>query len=811
MAKEEIPKKKDEIVNEDIVSEMEKSYLDYSMSVITQRALPDVRDGLKPVQRRILYAMNGMGLRSTAKTRKSAAITGEVLGKYHPHGNVAVYEAMAKQAQEFITRYPLIIGQGNFGSIDGDSPAAERYTEAKLSKYAEEILDSIDKETVRFKPNYENTLEEPEVLPSKNPNLLLNGTFGIAVGMATSIPPHNLIEVVDAAKALIDNESLTSEDLCEFVKGPDFPLGAKIYNKKHIVDAYKTGRGGVVVRGDLEVVEEKNKTIMVITSIPYRVNKAELISKIGELARDKKIEGIRDLRDESTRDIRIVIELKSTAQPSKIENYLYKYTQLESSFNYNMVALVDGVPKTLSLHEMLYEFVKFRREVTVNRLNYELRKAQERQHILFGLSKALDHIDEVVQLIKKSKATDEARANLMKKFKLSEIQANAILEMRLQKLSGLERKKINDELDEITKTIKRIESILKDKKKIDVLIKGELDDIREKYGDARRTKVITKEIGDINIEDIIAEKEGIIMITEGGYIKRTGFEEYRKQRRGGVGTKGAELKEDEFTTMAVSASTHDELFFFTDKGKVYKIKTHEIPEGKRTSKGKSIMNFLALSADENITSIIPVTKNNKKDSFLFITQNGIVKKITLDNFQNIRKTGIIALTFDKSDRLITTLLVDSKSDTLLITKKGKSIRFKASSLRAMGRTAKGVKGIKLVKDDYIVKGLVIDEDKDACVLTLTENGFGKRTETKSFKVQNRGGGGIKVAMLTDKTGDIVGAHLVVGEKDSIITMSKKGQMLNTSVSEIPKRQRQTQGVKVMNLKNNDILTSSTLV
>lgn len=810
MAKDNEPKTT--ILTKDITEEMKSAYLDYAMSVITARALPDVRDGLKPVQRRILYAMSGMGLRSSAKTRKSAAIVGEVLGKYHPHGNMAVYEAMVKLGQEFTTRYPLIIGQGNFGSVDGDPPAAERYTEAKMSVYAEKMLEDIEKETVAFVPNYENTLNEPVVLPAICPNLLLNGTLGIAVGMATDIPPHNLNEVCDATMHLIENPQATTSDLLKFIKGPDFPLGAVAYDKKAIAQAYATGRGGVTVRGEVEVVEEAKKSALIITSIPYRVNKSRLIEKIGDLVREKKIEGVKDLRDESTDDIRIVIELKPSAQPHRIKNTLFKHTQLEEKYHYNLVCLHAGVPQTVTLHQMLQAFIEHRREIVRRAITFDLEKARARGHILEGLKKALDHIDKIIALIKKSKEVTDARAALMKTFKFSEVQSNAILEMRLQKLAGLERKKVEDELADVKKLIKHLESILKSAKKIDGEIITSLNEIKKLFGDERRTKIVATEKEEIEDEDLIPEKQNLILVTEDGYIKRTLHDEYKRQKRGGVGTKGAELKAEDVTTISMTASSHDTLLLFTDKEKIYRLKAHEIPEGKRTTKGRAIVNFVSMDADERVTSIVPVDKNLEKDGFLFfVTKLGTIKKVKIDQFEKIRKSGMIAITLEKGDELVGTMLCDDKDDIIIATAQGKGIRFESKSIRASGRTAKGVRGIRLAKDDYVVGVLVIRDDlkKIAKLLTITEKGMGKQTEITAFPIRGRGGSGIKVASINDKTGRLVGVHLIYEEDGEIITMSKKGQMVRMSTKEIPVRGRGTQGVSVMKLKGGDVLTSST--
>ena len=803
--------KEDNIHNEDIVTEMRRAYLDYAMSVITARALPDARDGLKPVARRILYAMFGMGLRSNAKTRKSAAVVGEVLGKYHPHGNTAVYESMAKVVQDFTTRYPLVIGQGNFGSVDGDSPAAERYTEAKLSPYAEEMLRDIEKNTVEFKPNYENTLQEPEVLPATPPNLLLNGTLGIAVGMASDIPPHNLNEIVDAAKHLIENKDATTADLLQFIQGPDFPLGAIAYDKKAIANAYATGKGKVVVRGESEIVDGKKGSQIIITSIPYRVNKAEMLKKIGALVQEKKIEGIKDIRDESTKDIRVVLDLKSTAQPLRVQNMLYKHTQLEDPFHYNMVALVDGVPRQVNIHELLTVYINHRREVVEKRTRFDLENAKNREHILLGLKKAQDNIDAVIKTIKDSKDTADARAQLMKKFKLSEIQANAILGITLGKLAKLERKKIEEELKDIQKLISSLEAILKSAKKIDAEVVKGLDEVQKKFGDERRTKIVKGTVGNIELEDLIPQKECVVMITEGGYIKRSCVDEYRAQKRGGVGTKGAELKQEDFTTISNSASTHDSLLFFTNKGKIYQLKTYDIPEGKRTAKGRALVNFLSLTGDEKVTSIVPVTAEIEKTGYIFfVTRHGTIKKVELKQFSNIRKTGIIAVSLEKDDQLVSTFVINKGDTVFMATKKGKSIHFASNEVKSVGRSARGVRGIKLGDDDEVVSAMGISKEaKDPNILSISSKGYGKQTALKSFKVQKRGGGGIKVASITDKTGDLVNTHLVIEKGRDIVTMSKNGQVVRTNADQIPMRERQTQGVSVMKLKGGDVLTSTT--
>jgi DNA gyrase subunit A len=691
-------KDSDRVVARPIINEMKESFIDYAMSVITDRALPDVRDGLKPVHRRILYAMNEIGLGATAKTKKSAAVVGEVLGKYHPHGDASVYDAMVKMAQDFSMRYPLVIGQGNFGSIDGDNAAAMRYTEAKMSRVAGEMLKDIEKETVDFKPNYDGTKDEPHVLPTVVPNLLLNGTLGIAVGMATNIPPHNLGEVVDATVHLADNPEATTEDLLKFIKGPDFPTGGIIFNETDIHHAYATGRGGVVARGVADIVENKAGNYqIIITEIPYRVNKSDLIEKIADLVREKKIEGIKGLRDESAKDIRIAIDLKGGSQPQKILNSLYKHTQLEDTFHFNLVALVDGVPQTLALKTMLVEFLKHRETVVRRRAIYDLARAEEREHILLGLSKALDHIEEVIKIIRASKTIDDARANLIKKFKFSEIQANAILEMRLQKLAGLERQKIEDELKEVQAFIKEMKELLASPKKILKVIKDELLAVREKYGDDRRTKVVKGGVKALSIEDLVPEEENALVLTSGGYIKRTNPEEYKRQKRGGVGVVDLDTKEEDFVTNFLTASTHDDLLFFTDKGKAYQIKMYDLPEGKRATRGKSIMNFISLGDDEKVTSILPMPKEVKNivGSLVMVTAKGVAKKVSAKSFTDVRSSGIIAIKLAPGDRLVAVQPVEKGDDVTLVTRDGQSIRFKEAGLREMGRSAGGVRGVKL--------------------------------------------------------------------------------------------------------------------
>ncbi len=802
------------VVLQNITDEMRTSYLDYAMSVITARALPDVRDGLKPVHRRILYSMRLNGLTSTARFKKSATVVGDVLGSFHPHGDTAVYEAMVKLAQNFTTRYPLVLGQGNFGSVDGDSAAAYRYTEAKMSKMAEELLRDLEKETVNWRPNFDGTKKEPEVLPAAIPNLLLTGTLGIAVGMATNIPPHNLREVTAAIGHLIDNPEASTNDLLGFVKGPDFPLGGVAFNQKDIAHAYANGRGGVVVRGEAEIVEDKKGDFsIIITSIPYRVNKQDLVMKIADLVRDKKVEGIRGLRDESTSDIRVVVELKSGAQPQTVLNKLYKHTQLEDTFHYNMVALVDGVPQTLSLKAILEEYVKHRANVVRKRTEYDLRKAEDREHILLGLKKALDHIDAIIKLIRASKDVPTAHAGLMKEFKFSVIQAQAILDMRLQKLAGLERKKVEEELKEVQVLIKELQAILGSKKKMLSIVKSELEEVALKYGDDRRTKIVKGGVKMLNPEDLIPNEESVLVLTLGGYVKRTNPGEYRTQKRGGVGVIDLNTKEEDVVTTLLTTSTHSDLLFFTDKGKVYQSKMYDLPEGRRATKGKSIMNFLALTAEEKVTSVLAVRKEDWEGerSLLMVTRDGVAKKSDAASFKDVRRSGLIGINLHGDDALIAARFVDKGDEVSLITLKGQSIRFKESDVREMGRTAGGVRAMKLGKGDRVVSCDVLRKEmKDAEILVVMENGFGKTTPAKEYKVQKRSGSGIKTAKITAKTGDVIGAAIVQKEdraEGELIVMSKKGQVIKLPLKDVPSLGRQTQGVKVMKMRPGDSIAS----
>lgn len=823
MAKSKSPKTPDEsaeaierdsIIMTNISKEMKDSFIDYAMSVITSRALPDVRDGLKPVHRRILFSMYQSGLTASARFKKSATVVGDVLGNYHPHGDSSVYEAMVKLAQDFSTRYPLIWGQGNFGSIDGDSAAAYRYTEAKMAKISSEMLRDIEKDTVDFKPNYDGRKQEPTVLPTAVPQLLLNGTLGIAVGMATNIPPHNLTEVLDATVHLIENPNATTEDLMKYVKGPDFPVGGIAFADESMLAAYATGRGGVMVRGVAEIVETKGDQFqIVITSIPYRVVKATLIEKIADLVREKKLEGIRGLRDESTKDIRIVIELKTGVQPQKVLNFLYKHTELESRFSYNTIAIVDGEPQTLSLKGILHEFIKHRQEVVTRRTQFDLNKALAREHILLGLKIALDHIDEIIQLIKKSKDTPEAHANLIKRFGFSEIQATAILEMKLQRLAGLERKKIEDELNEVQKLIKELRALLGSPKKILEVISGELVEIKNKYGDARRTAIVVGGVKNITVEDMIPDRESVLVYTSGGYVKRTDPVEYRSQKRGGVGAMDLDTKDEDFVTMLMSTSTHSDLLFFTDKGKAYQIKMYDLPEGKRATRGKSIMNFLQIEEDEKVTSILAMTKEmraNKELSLMMVTRKGTVKKSSAESFKDVRRNGLIAISLEDGDELLSAMFVSEGDDVICATREGQSIRFSESDVRQMGRQAGGVIGMKLDTGDYLINADVISPNmKNPEFLVMSENGYGKKTPLDEYKTQKRGGSGIKTMNLTDKTGKLAIGKIVTDDMEELIAMSKKSQVIKTTLESIPSLSRSTQGVRIMKPRDGDSLASLT--
>jgi DNA gyrase subunit A len=803
-----------------IGAEMQESYLDYAMSVIVSRALPDVRDGLKPVHRRILYAMHSLGLRPQAKFRKSATVVGEVLGKFHPHGDVAVYDAMVRLAQVFSVRYPLIQGQGNFGSLDGDAAAAMRYTEAKMARMSEDLLADIDKNTVNFVPNYDGTQKEPSVLPAGVPQLLLNGSTGIAVGMATSIPPHNSTELIDGLIHTIDNPEASVEDLMEFVKGPDFPTGGIVYGQKDLLQAYATGKGGVVVRGKTEIVEEKEGQFqIIINEVPFLVNKATLVERIAELVREKKLEGIRDVRDESDKEgVRVVIELKKDSYPKKVLNKLFALTALQTSFNFNMLALIDGLqPRVLTLKNIFDEFLKFRLEVVVRRTKFDLERAKDRAHILEGLKKALDHIDAVIKTIKQSKTREEAHANLMKKFRLSDKQSNAILEMRLQTLSGLERKKIEDELTEKRKLIAELEALLKSRAKQNALIKKELLAVKEKYNDERRTKVVKGAVGEFEESDLIPDVDTIVTITRSGYIKRLKPEVYRAQRRGGVGIKGAELKEEDVVKHFFKTTTLSKLLFFTSTGRVFQTQAYEIPETSRVAKGQNIANFLQLGAGETTTAVIDLKAAQDSDFLTMITRKGVAKKTPITDFANVRRSGLIAIKIRTGDELGWVRRTTGKDDILVVTAQGQSIRFKETDARPMGRAASGVRAIKLRADDEVIGADSIPphvaKDKETTVLVITKNGYGKRTKIDEYRMQNRGGTGILTAKVTKKTGPVIAMRILSLEmlKHDFVVISSKGIVIRTQLSSVSELGRSTQGVRVMSLRAGDTVASIAVV
>ncbi|MDO6355312.1 DNA gyrase subunit A [Caloramator sp. CAR-1] len=796
--------KRDEIQLVDISDEMKKCYIDYAMSVIVGRALPDVRDGLKPVHRRILYSMHELGLFPDKQYRKCARIVGDVLGKYHPHGDSAVYEAMVRLAQDFSTRYPLVDGHGNFGSIDGDGAAAMRYTEARLSKISMEMLRDINKNTIDFADNFDGTEKEPTVLPSRFPNLLVNGSSGIAVGMATNIPPHNLGEVIDGVIMLIDNPEATIKDLMTKIKGPDFPTAGIIVGKDGIREAYETGRGKVVVRAKATIEEEKGRHKIIVTEIPYQVNKAKLVEDIAELVKDKKIEGISDLRDESDRQgMRIVIELKKDANPNIVLNLLYKHTKLQDSFSIIMLALVNGEPKVLNLREVLTHYLDFQKEVIRRRTKFELDKAEARSHILEGLRIALDHIDEVFNLIRSSKTVEDARNGLMTRFGLSEKQAQAILDMRLQRLTGLERAKIDEEYSELIKTINYLREVLENERLVLQIIKDELLEIKEKYADERRTKITAKS-DEINIEDLIQEEEVAITITHAGYIKRIPIDTYRSQKRGGKGVQGMSMREDDFVEHIFITSTHSYIMFFTNLGRAYMLKAYEIPEASRTSRGMNIVNILAMNPREKIQAVLEI-KEFDEDKFLFFaTKLGVVKKTSLSEFANIRKNGLNAINLKVGDELIGVKLTDGKQKIMIVTQNGYCITFEEEDVRVMGRTAAGVKGITLREGDIAVGMEVYDENSD--LLVVSENGYGKRTKCTEYTVHSRGGKGMKTYKVTDKTGKIVGVK-TVKENDEIMLINNNGIIIRLEVSTIKQTGRDAMGVTLMKTQEDERIVS----
>lgn len=788
---------------------MEESFFRYSMSVIIDRALPDVRDGLKPVHRRIMYSMEQNNNRSSSKFVKSALIVGDVMGKYHPHGDSSIYSSMVRFAQPWALRYPLVQGQGNFGSMDGDEPAAMRYTEARMAKIADEMLADIDKETIDFRDNYDGSRQEPVVLPAKVPNLLLNGQIGIAVGMATNIPPHNLGELADAVVEVIDNPEATIDDLLKHVKGPDFPTGATVYGGAPMRQAYLTGRGSVTVRGVATIEETKRgRHRIVVTEIPYGVNKASLIEKIAELYKDKKI-NISDLNDESARGkVRIVIEVKKDGYPKKVLNQLYKLTPLQSSFNYNMLALIGGIqPKVLGLSEMLSEFIKHRQQVVRRRTEFELRKAQERAHILEGYKIALDHIDEVIKTIRASKTQDEAEKNLITKFKLSEIQAKAILAMQLRRLTGLERQAIEDELNELLKMIKRFEEILADEGEILKIIKAETLEMKEKYGDDRRSQIINYELGKFSDEELIPEEESVILLTGENYIKRTLQSDYRKQNRGGKGKRGMTTKEEDIIDQVIPASTHDYLLFFTNRGRVFRLKAYEVPAAGLSAKGVAAVNLLQLQPEEKITAIIKHAKNTSDDGYLFMaTAKGTVKKTPLKDYANIRTNGLIAIKLDEGDELRWIQKTNGDHDVIISTSAGQAVRFSEKDTRPMGRSARGVRGVRLRPSDSVV-GMDVVTGDDQVLLVISEKGFGKRTKVVNFPTHKRGGVGIKAAVVTAKTGPIISVCTIEPNMNEAILVSRNGQTIRLGLEDIKLLGRTTQGVTIMRLSEGDAVSS----
>ncbi|MDO8547007.1 MAG: DNA gyrase subunit A [Nitrospirales bacterium] len=787
-----------------IEDEMRSSYLDYAMSVIVGRALPDVRDGLKPVHRRILYGMNEMGLAHNRAYRKSAKIVGEIMGNYHPHGDSAIYDTMVRMAQGFNMRYCLVDGQGNFGSLDGDPPAAMRYTEARITKLAEEMLADIDKETVDFRPNYDESRVEPVVLPAKVPNLLVNGASGIAVGYATNIPTHNIAEVVAGLLKLLDNPETTIAQLMEVIPGPDFPTAGYIYGKQGIKDAYHTGRGLLTLRAkaNIETDERTDRDRIIVTEIPYQVNKARLIEKIAELIRDKRIEGISDLRDESDRDgMRIVIELKKGEIPLVLLNNLYKHTPMQSTFGVIMLALVHNRPEVLTLKQILEAFVEHRREVVLRRTAFDLRKAEERAHILEGLKIALDHLDAVIALIRRSRSPEEARGGLMREFALSEIQATAILDMKLQRLTQLERDKLTQEYEEIIKRIAYLKSVLGSEALVRQIIKDEILAIKEEYKDKRRTQIVPEE-AEINVEDLIAREEVVVTISHTGYIKRNPVSLYRAQRRGGKGKIGMGIKEEDFVETLFTASTHDYLLFFTDAGKVYWLKVHEIPEAGRVAKGKAMVNLLALAGDEKVTATLPVKEFCGDRYVVMATRQGVIKKTELSAYGNPRQGGIIALTLDEGDKLIGVEITDGQRQILLGTRDGIVIRFKEEDARSMGRTAHGVRGITLDEGNYVIGMETITPDSTASILTVTERGYGKRTLVSEYRLQGRAGRGIISVKVTDRNGPAVSFHQV-RDGDEIMVMTAEGKILRTKVDDVREIGRNAQGVRLIDMEETD--------
>ncbi len=800
----------EKIIPVDIEDEMKGSYIDYAMSVIVARALPDVRDGLKPVHRRVLYGMNELGLAANRSYKKSARIVGEVLGKYHPHGDSAVYDTMVRMAQDFSLRYPLVDGQGNFGSVDGDSPAAMRYTEVRLSRIAEEMLRDLEKNTVNFAPNFDDTLKEPTVLPALVPNLLVNGTAGIAVGMTTNIPPHNLTEVVDGVIAIIDEPKLEEKKLLKIIKAPDFPTGGIIYGYEGVKSAYQTGRGRILVRAKASIETGRgDRQAIIITEIPYQVNKAGLIEKIADLVRDKKLDDISDIRDESDRDgLRVVIELKRDANATVVLNNLYKHTQMQTTFGVIMLALVEGKPQILTLRQMIDHFIKHRNNVIVRRTKYELDEAEKRAHILEGYIIALDNIDEIIKLIKKSKDVPTAQEQLMKRFKLSEIQAKAILDMRLQRLTGLERTKIEEEYKEVIKLIERLKSILASKKLQMQIIKDELLELKKKYGDERRTEIVYK-TSEFSIEDMIAQEDVVITMSHLGYIKRFPVSGYRRQARGGRGVTGATTREDDFIESMFIAGTHDTILFFTDKGKCYSLKVHEIPEAGRASRGKPIVNLVAKQQDEVIEAFVSVKEFNDAQCIVMVTEQGMIKKTPVSEYDGIRRTGILAITLKKGDCVKEVKLADGSQDIIIGTHNGMAIRFHEREVRQMGRTAAGVRGIKIGKGDKVV-GAVTTKRSKTFILVVSEHGLGKRSEIDEYRVSHRSGKGIITIKTTEKTGKMVSIREVL-DNDDVVVVTAHGIVIRQPAKTIRLAGRNTQGVRLIRLDEGDKIAAIAVV
>uniref|UniRef100_A0A7C5V0I9 DNA gyrase subunit A n=1 Tax=Caldicellulosiruptor owensensis TaxID=55205 RepID=A0A7C5V0I9_9FIRM len=794
------------IIPVEIQEEMKKSYIDYAMSVIVSRALPDVRDGLKPVHRRILYAMNEIGLTPDKPYRKSATVVGHVLAKYHPHGDAAVYESLVRMAQDFSMRHPLVDGHGNFGSVDGDPPAAMRYTEARMSKIALEMLRDIEKETVDFMPNFDESAKEPKVLPSRFPNLLVNGSQGIAVGMATNIPPHNLAEVIDAIVYILDNENATLDDIMKIIKGPDFPTGGYIIGKKGIKDAYATGKGKIIVRAKTSIEQtSKGRQRIIVTELPYMVNKARLIEKIAELVHEKKIDGISDIRDESDKEgLRIVIEIKKDADANVVLKQLYKNTQLQDSFGIIMLALVDNQPKVLTLMDMLNLYIEHQKEIIVRRTRYDLKKAEERAHILEGLKKALDHIDEIISIIRSSKTVNEAKDRLIQRFKFTDIQAQAILDMRLQRLTGLERQKIEEELAELIKMIEYYKNVLASEAMVKEIIKKEILEIKEKYKDERRTKIIQDEHEDFEEEELIQEQETVITLTHFGYIKRLPLDTYKSQKRGGRGITGISTREDDFVEDVFVTTTHHYILFFTDKGRVFRLRAYEVPEGSRQAKGTAIVNLIQIGKDEKITATMAV-KDFKEGYLMMCTKNGTIKKVLLSEFENTTKAGKKAITLADDDSLVDVKLTSGNDEIVLVSSNGYCVVFNENDVRVMGRLAQGVKGMTLEEDDFIVGMEKASDGK--YLLCVTENGFGKRSEIEEYRKTKRGAKGVLTYRVTDKTGKIVDIKMV-NDEDEIMICSTEGIFIRLEMSQVPVQGRNTQGVKLMRIDGEDIKVSS---